>query len=122
MSDDLVEIVPVTRWDVVCRHEGCNWSQHHEDQMAAVHDAVQHERGWHDAHGELAKVARSDRQAAVDRVVDAARKVEGSPLAGFYPGHVGGCIPRSYSDVSCKCGLSDLRFAIRALDALDIPS
>lgn len=49
------------------------------------------------------------------RVLGAARKVYTHP--GFHPNHLGHC-PGVRSSPSCDCGLSDLRFAIMALDGV----
>lgn len=53
--------------------------------------------------------------AALKRVEVAARKVHGGPIAGRYPTHLGGCIG-GLSDIHCDCGITDLSFAVMALE------
>lgn len=48
-----------------------------------------------------------------DRVFDAARKIESTNA--HHPVHLGGCIG-PLSDVKCRCGVTDLMYAIRAYD------
>lgn len=48
------------------------------------------------------------------RLERAARKVYAHP--GYHPNHLGECAG-VMSEPSCSCGLADLRFAVRAMDA-----
>lgn len=54
-------------------------------------------------------------ERAVDDVVRAARKIYGLP--GHYPTHLGRCIG-GLSAPHCPCGISDLHFAVRLLNAV----
>lgn len=51
--------------------------------------------------------------SGLDRLYAAARKItEGN---GYHPTHLGGCIG-PLSDIKCKCGITDLHYAVRAYD------
>lgn len=109
------QVVPVQRYMATCDHDGCEWKQEHLHWESALFDVQEHDRNWHDAHGAMAAAEALKVEPKVKRVLDAARKIENGPLAGRLPSHLGGCIG-PLSDTKCQCGLSDLRFAIRALD------
>lgn len=49
------------------------------------------------------------------RIIRAARKL--TEANGHHPTHLGGCIG-PLSDVTCACGVTDVRFAVLALDKL----
>lgn len=50
------------------------------------------------------------------RIIRAARKL--ATVNEHHPTHLGGCIG-PLSDVTCRCGVTDVRFAVLALDKLN---
>jgi hypothetical protein len=63
----------------------------------------------------MAKVG-GGQEGVVQRVLDAAIKVRNYER---WPNHLGDCIG-PLSETRCDCGLSDLRFAVMALDRAEI--
>jgi hypothetical protein len=106
-----VEVVPVRLFAAVCHYAGCTWRQQHVTEVMAQADAATHEREWHTSQREQA----DEWEAKLQRLVDAARKIVNGPQGGHHPTHLGDCIG-VLSEPKCSCGLTDLRFAVAALD------